>query len=59
LDMIACNDVSRGDIGFASDDNAMTVFFSDRFGFEKVILEKANKHTIANRLVECMVQAGV
>jgi phosphopantothenoylcysteine decarboxylase/phosphopantothenate--cysteine ligase len=59
LDMIACNDVSRGDIGFASDDNAMTVFFSDRFGFEKVILDKANKHQIADRLVECMVQAGV
>jgi len=58
LDMIACNDVSRGDIGFASDDNAMTVFFSDRFGLEKVILDKANKHVIATRLVECLVQAG-
>lgn len=58
LDMIACNDVSRGDIGFASDDNAMTVFFSDRFGLEKVILDKANKHEIAARLVECLVQAG-
>ncbi len=58
LDMIACNDVSRGDIGFASDDNAMTVFFSDRFGLEKVILDKANKHVIAARLVECLVQAG-
>ncbi len=58
LDMIACNDVSRGDIGFASDDNAMTVFFSDRFGLEKVILDKANKHEIAERLVECLVQAG-
>lgn len=58
LDMIACNDVSRGDIGFASDDNAMTVFFSDRFGLEKVILDKASKHEIAARLVECLVQAG-
>ena len=28
LDMIACNDVSRPDIGFASDENAMTVFFA-------------------------------
>ena len=26
LDMIVCNDVSRSDIGFGSDDNAMTVF---------------------------------
>ncbi len=58
LDMIACNDVSRGDIGFASDDNAMTVFFSDRFGLEKVILDKASKKEIAARLVECLVHAG-
>jgi phosphopantothenoylcysteine decarboxylase/phosphopantothenate--cysteine ligase len=58
LDMIACNDVSRGDIGFASDDNAMTVFFSDRFGLEKVILDKASKKDIAARLVECLVNAG-
>ena len=29
LDMIACNDVSRTDIGFGSDNNAMTVFFRD------------------------------
>jgi len=36
----------------------MTVFFSDRFGLEKVILDKANKHEIAERLVECLVQAG-
>mgnify|MGYP002662030933 CR=1 FL=1 len=28
LDMIACIDVSRKDIGFASEENAMTVFFS-------------------------------
>ncbi len=58
LDMIACNDVSRNDIGFASDDNAMTVFFSDRFGLEKVILDKASKKEIAARLVECLTHAG-
>jgi phosphopantothenoylcysteine decarboxylase / phosphopantothenate---cysteine ligase len=58
LDMIACNDVSRNDIGFASDENAMTVFFSDRFGLEKVILDKASKKEIAARLVECLVHAG-
>lgn len=59
LDMIACNDVSRGDIGFASDDNAMTVFFADRIGLGKVVLEKANKHVIAEQLVGCLVQAGI
>jgi phosphopantothenoylcysteine decarboxylase/phosphopantothenate--cysteine ligase len=58
LDMIACNDVSRGDIGFASDDNAMTVFYADRYGLEKVVLTKANKHVIAEQLVTCLVQAG-
>jgi phosphopantothenoylcysteine decarboxylase/phosphopantothenate--cysteine ligase len=57
LDMIACNDVSRSDIGFASDENAMTVFFSDRYGFEKVKLDKASKIDIARRLVACMAQA--
>lgn len=49
LDMIACNDVSRSDIGFGSDDNAMTVFFKDKS--EGVTLEKASKDIIANQLV--------
>ena len=49
LDMIACNDVSRNDIGFGSDDNAMTVFFKDKA--EGVTLEKASKDKIAEQLV--------
>jgi phosphopantothenoylcysteine decarboxylase/phosphopantothenate--cysteine ligase len=57
LDMIACNDVSRADIGFASDENAMHVFFSDRYGFEMVTLDKASKTEIARRLVDCIEQA--
>lgn len=53
LDMIACNDVSRSDIGFASDDNAMTVFFADKFAHNEagVNLEKASKDEIARKLV--------
>ena len=51
LDLIACNDVSRADIGFASDDNAMQVFFSDRYKSEAVTLEKASKDKIAEQLV--------
>lgn len=47
LDMIACNDVSRADIGFQSDDNAMTVFW--RGGHEH--LDKSPKSVIARRLV--------
>ncbi len=49
LDMIACNDVSRTDIGFGSDDNAMTVFFKGKDA--AVSLEKASKNIIANQLV--------
>lgn len=49
LDMIACNDVSRTDIGFGSDDNAMTVFLKGKDA--AVNLEKASKDIIANQLV--------
>ncbi|PAL17087.1 phosphopantothenoylcysteine decarboxylase [Moraxella osloensis] len=49
LDMIACNDVSRSDIGFGSDNNAMTVFFKDKSA--GVTLEKASKDKIAEQLV--------
>lgn len=49
LDMIACNDVSRSDIGFGSDDNAMTVFFKGKDA--AVSLEKASKDKIAEQLV--------
>ncbi len=50
LDLIACNDVSRSDIGFASDDNAMQVFFSERYAHDTVTLEKASKDKIAEQL---------
>ena len=50
LDLIACNDVSRADIGFASDDNAMQVFFSERYEHDSVTLEKASKNKIAEQL---------
>ena len=50
LDMIACNDVSRADIGFASDDNAMQVFFADSYNRGAVVLQKASKDDIAARL---------
>lgn len=47
LDMIACNDVARQDIGFQSDDNALTVIWPEG----SVVLEKASKAEIARRLV--------
>lgn len=57
LDMIACNDVSRADIGFASDENAMIVFFADQYALEKRNLEKASKQEIAQQLVEAIHDA--
>lgn len=57
LDMIACNDVSRSDIGFASDENAMTIFFAEHYGLEKRDLLKASKQEIAQQLVEAIADA--
>ncbi|ENX39573.1 bifunctional phosphopantothenoylcysteine decarboxylase/phosphopantothenate--cysteine ligase CoaBC [Acinetobacter courvalinii] len=57
LDMIACNDVSRPDIGFASDQNAMTVFFAQSYHMKKRELEKATKQEISQQLVESIADA--
>lgn len=56
LDMIAVNDVSDKSIGFGSDDNAMTVFFAQKYGLNKKVLTKANKGKIAEDLVGCIAQ---
>lgn len=52
LDMIACNDVARSDIGFQSDDNALTIIW--REGSQ--VLEKAAKSVIARQLVATIAQ---
>ncbi|MBL8322692.1 MAG: bifunctional phosphopantothenoylcysteine decarboxylase/phosphopantothenate--cysteine ligase CoaBC [Acinetobacter sp.] len=57
LDMIACNDVSRADIGFASDENAMIVFFAEQYQMRKRDLDKAPKQEIAQQLVEAIHDA--
>ena len=54
LDMIACNDVSRSDIGFGSDENAMTVFFAEQYDLDKRVLDKATKQQISQQLVEAI-----
>ncbi|UYZ71171.1 bifunctional phosphopantothenoylcysteine decarboxylase/phosphopantothenate--cysteine ligase CoaBC [Moraxella bovis] len=54
LDMIAVNDVSDKTIGFGSDDNAMTVFFAEKYGLDKVNLAKMSKDNIAKGLVGCI-----
>ncbi len=51
LDMVACNDVARSDIGFRSDDNALTVIWSDG----EQALEKASKSLIARQLLDLIV----
>jgi phosphopantothenoylcysteine decarboxylase/phosphopantothenate--cysteine ligase len=48
LDMIACNDVARRDIGFQSDDNALTVIWANG----SQALEKSAKTVIARQLVD-------
>ncbi|TEU24815.1 bifunctional phosphopantothenoylcysteine decarboxylase/phosphopantothenate--cysteine ligase CoaBC [Alkanindiges illinoisensis] len=57
LDMIAVNDVSRSDIGFGSDHNAMTVFFAENYHLVQQHLDKASKAQIAWQLVECIAKA--
>lgn len=57
LDMIACNDVSRSDIGFASDHNAMVVFFASQYALPSQILSRAPKLAIARQLVDAIVTA--
>lgn len=57
LDMIACNDVSRSDIGFASDENAMIVFFAEQYHLPQRELEKASKQEIAQQLIEAIADA--
>lgn len=54
LDMIAVNDVSDKTIGFGSDDNAMSVFFAQKYGLDKVDLAKMSKDKIAKGLLGCM-----
>ncbi len=54
LDMIAVNDVSDTSIGFGSDDNAMMVFFADKYQKDAQKLPKAPKSTIARQLVNCI-----
>ena len=51
--------MSRPDIGFASDENAMTVFFAQSYHMEKRELEKASKQEISQQLVEAIHDALV
>lgn len=52
LDMIVANDVSRSDIGFNSDENAVTVLWSDG----QQVLDLASKHQIARDIISLIGQ---
>lgn len=51
--MIAMNDVSRSDIGFGSDDNAMTLYFADGRAVE---IDKMRKSQVADVLAVHIAQ---
>lgn len=55
LTMIACNDVSDSKIGFGSNDNAVKVFFADRFDRAPITFAKSSKDHIAHQLMELLV----
>ena len=54
LDMIVANDVSRDDIGFDSEDNAVTILVGD--GSQPIELPRASKTKIAGRILDEIVK---
>ncbi len=52
LDIIAANDISRDDIGFASEQNALTLLFSDG---RRQKVEKCSKEEAANTLLSAIL----
>lgn len=52
LDMIVANDVSRSDIGFNSDENAVTVLWPNG----EQVLDLASKHQIARTIIALIAQ---
>lgn len=55
LDLIVLNDVSRADVGFNSDDNAVTVFDHDG---QAAVFDKASKRVIADELINYIFEAA-
>ncbi|OPX55752.1 phosphopantothenoylcysteine decarboxylase / phosphopantothenate--cysteine ligase [Oceanospirillum multiglobuliferum] len=56
LDMIIANDVSRTDIGFNSDQNAVTVLWRSHNGVQRHQPEQASKQALASQLINCIVE---
>lgn len=57
LDMVIANDVSRSDIGFNSEDNAVTIFTRLHNGeIQPLALPKQNKHALAQTLARTVAE---
>ena len=52
LDLIVANDVSRSDIGFNSDNNAVTIFGPER----TEVITECSKHQLARQLIDLIAQ---
>ena len=53
LDLIAANDISRSDIGFGGEDNALTLIFADG---RRVNVEKCGKKEAAHALLDAVTE---
>lgn len=51
IDLVAANDISRDDIGFAGDQNALTLLFRDG---RRQTIEKCSKREAADRLLDAI-----
>jgi len=52
VDMICANDISRNDIGFGGDENAITLLYRDG---RREIIEKCSKSDAANRILDAIL----
>lgn len=52
LDMIAANDISNSDIGFNSEQNALTIFYKKNNNINEKSLPQTSKYLLARQLIE-------
>lgn len=52
MDMIAANDITNSNIGFNSEQNAITLFYKDKAELKSICLPQASKYQLACQLIE-------
>jgi phosphopantothenoylcysteine decarboxylase/phosphopantothenate--cysteine ligase len=57
LDMIAANNISNQDIGFNSEQNAVTLLFHSPQGIEEKTIEQTSKYQLATQLINHIVNS--